>query len=80
MLNLSAALKRRPTHLAGKLGDVTRWPGLRLKGYTLAFGESPGMTLPLVGMTLPLVEGKAPIVELLLGRQPVFRRLCYDIW
>ena len=73
MLNRSAALKRRPTHLAGKLGDVTRWPGLRLKGYTLAFGESPGMTLP-------LVEGKAPIVELLLRRQPVFRRLCYDIW
>ena len=48
MLNRSAALKRRPTHLARKLGDVTRWPGLRLKGYTLAFGESPGMTLPLV--------------------------------
>ena len=73
MLNRSAALKRRPTHLARKLGDVTRWPGLRLKGYTLAFGESPGMTLP-------LVEGKAPIVELPPGRQPVFRRLCYDIW
>ena len=34
MLNRSAALKRRPTHLARKLGDVTRWPGLRLKGYT----------------------------------------------
>ena len=55
--------------------DPAYGSGLRLTGDNLAEGDGPDGP----GMALPLVEGKAPVVELLLGRQPVFRRRCYDI-
>ena len=45
--------KRQPPHLVRKLGDVTHWPGLGLKSYTLAEAEGPDGP----GMAHPLVEG-----------------------
>ena len=61
--------------LVRRLDDPAYGSGLRLTGDDLAKGECSAC----LGVDLPLVEGLAPFVELLLGRQPVFRRRCYDI-
>ena len=45
--------KRQPPHLVRKLRDVAHWPGLGLKGYTLAEAEGPDGP----GMAHPLVKG-----------------------